>query len=792
MPTSAGSVFMDLRLNKNTFQSDVNSLGSFTKGVFTGMAQAAAAAFSVYALTKFISSSVDLASKLNEVQNVVDVTFGSSKEKINAFAKSAVSSFGLSEYAAKQYTGTMGAMLKSMGFTAPAAAGMSIEMAKLTGDMASFYNLSTDEAFAKIRAGISGEMEPLKQLGINLSVANLNAYALSKGLGATYDSMSQSNQSLLRYNYLLSITSDAQGDFARTSGGWANQTRVLKLNWESFMSTIGQGFIMLFTPIVQGINLIMPKLIQMGQTFANFISMVTGQKLNTTSVTSGLAAVSTGATEMATTAAKSAASAKRSLMGFDEINVLKKSSSSGSDGGAGLTPALTATTSAPSEAISQTQGEVTGFAKFLKENSVAILATLAAVGAGIATFFLLPSMGAFIAPLVAAIGWVQNFFLAVSNWGLLNTVLAGLNVTFGTLFSPIVLITAGVMAVTGAVAQLWMTNEGFKAAMIGAWNGIKDTFNKIWVTTLSPIFKSFVTMLNDIWVQGIQPLWTNFVGFVEQIGLLATDLWSFFKPIVDWFIVTFGPVIASVWGAVFNTISAVVVGVLNVFGNMMSFFGGMIENIRTIFSGLILFFTGVFSGDWSKAWDGIKTIFTGVWNSIKLTLSTIWNSILSIFSAGGKIFDGIVGAISDVFKTIVNSLISGINNVIAAPFNIINGLLNTVRSASILGVQPFKGMWSYNPLPVPQIPRFAGGAVIDSPTLGLMGEYPNAKRNPEIVSPQNIMYETFMAALASQDKGPTNDGNVTIQIILDGEILDEQIMNRQTMKLQRSNGRSAG
>ena len=350
MPTSAGSVFMDLRLNKNTFQSDVNSLGSFTKGVFTGMAQAAAAAFSVYALTKFISSSVDLASKLNEVQNVVDVTFGDSKEKINAFAKSAVSSFGLSEYAAKQYTGTMGAMLKSMGFTAPAAAGMSIEMAKLTGDMASFYNLSTDEAFAKIRAGISGEMEPLKQLGINLSVANLNAYALSKGLGATYDSMSQSNQSLLRYNYLLSITSDAQGDFARTSGGWANQVRVLKLNWESFMSTVGQGFIMLFTPIVQGINLIMPKLIQMGQAFSNFISMVTGQKLNTTSVTSGLADVSAGATEMAATAAKSAASAKRSLMGFDEINVLKKSSSSGSAGGASLTPALSTTTSSITEA----------------------------------------------------------------------------------------------------------------------------------------------------------------------------------------------------------------------------------------------------------------------------------------------------------------------------------------------------------------------------------------------------------------------------------------------------------
>ena len=163
---------MDLRLNKNTFQKDVSGLGAFTKGMFQGMAQAAVTAFSVYAIGKFIKSSVELSSKLAEVQNVVDVTFGQSVAKINDFAKSTSKSYGLSEYAAKKYTGVAGSMYKSMGFGAETASDMSIEMAKLAGDFASFYDLDADAAFEKIRSGISGETEPLKQLGVNLSVAD--------------------------------------------------------------------------------------------------------------------------------------------------------------------------------------------------------------------------------------------------------------------------------------------------------------------------------------------------------------------------------------------------------------------------------------------------------------------------------------------------------------------------------------------------------------------------------------------------------------------------------------------
>lgn len=114
--------------------------------------------------------------------------------------------------------------------------GMSKKLTELSADMASFYNLSNDMAFEKIRSGISGETEPLKQLGINMSVANLEAYALSQGIRTSFQNMDQASQTLLRYNYLLSVTGDAQGDFARTSNSWANQVKLMGEQWRIFQA----------------------------------------------------------------------------------------------------------------------------------------------------------------------------------------------------------------------------------------------------------------------------------------------------------------------------------------------------------------------------------------------------------------------------------------------------------------------------------------------------------------------------------------------------------------------------
>lgn len=191
-------------------------------------------------LLNFGKEAVDLASDLEEVQNVVDVTFGQNAGVIDEWAKKARENFGLTELQAKRFASTIGATLKSTGVSGQQVVQMSQDLAGLAADMASFYNLDFDEAFQKIRSGISGQTEPLKQLGIDMSVASLQAFALSQGIETAFDKLSASEQAMLRYQYLMQATSDAQGDFARTQDGLANSMRSLETSFDTIKSKIGE------------------------------------------------------------------------------------------------------------------------------------------------------------------------------------------------------------------------------------------------------------------------------------------------------------------------------------------------------------------------------------------------------------------------------------------------------------------------------------------------------------------------------------------------------------------------
>lgn len=225
-----------------------------TDSAFGKLAKTIGLAALAYKALDVIKTGIDYASDLAEVQNVVDVTFGSSAAAIDSWSKECINAYGLNEVSAKRYAGTMGAMLKSSGLAGDAIVGMSQDMVGLAGDMASFYNLDLETAFEKIRSGISGETEPLKQLGINMSVANLEAFALSQGIETAYNEMTQAEQVMLRYNYLMNATADAQGDFARTSDSWANQTRLLSENWTMFTGVLAEQLLPVLTSVVSGLN----------------------------------------------------------------------------------------------------------------------------------------------------------------------------------------------------------------------------------------------------------------------------------------------------------------------------------------------------------------------------------------------------------------------------------------------------------------------------------------------------------------------------------------------------------
>lgn len=319
----------------------VNSSLNKMSGIFNKIGKMVAGAFAITAVSKFTKECLDLGSDLQEVQNVVDVTFGSMSDKVNEFAQNAWKTVGLSETMAKQYMGNFGAMAKSMGFTVESAEKMAETLTNLSGDVASFYNIAQSEAYTKLKSVFTGETETLKELGVVMTQENLNQYALANGYGKTTEKMNQQEKVALRLAYVTETLSAANGDFARTSNSWANQVRLLSLQFQSFKASIGQGLIAVLTPVINIINKIMAKLVQMANTFNSVLSAI-GFNINSSSGGNTVAGIDASteavnnlgsATDGVGSSADKAKKKVEALMGIDEINKVNSSSDSYSGSG---------------------------------------------------------------------------------------------------------------------------------------------------------------------------------------------------------------------------------------------------------------------------------------------------------------------------------------------------------------------------------------------------------------------------------------------------------------------------
>ena len=298
-----GSVIIDTRMDTTGVQNGVsaikqsfNGLGSAVKkiGLLIG------GAFAVGKLVQFGKECVELGSDLAEVQNVVDVTFTTMSDKVNEFAKNAMTSAGLSETMAKRYVGTFGAMSKSFGFSEAQAYDMSTALTQLTGDVASFYNISQDLAYIKLKSVFTGETETLKDLGVVMTQSALDQYALANGYGKTTSAMTEQEKVALRFAFVQEQLSAASGDFIRTSDSWANQVRVMQLQLQSLKATVGQGLINIFTPVLKVINILLGKLATLANAFKSFTELITGKK--SSGQTSGSGAGLAGTDAIADTA----------------------------------------------------------------------------------------------------------------------------------------------------------------------------------------------------------------------------------------------------------------------------------------------------------------------------------------------------------------------------------------------------------------------------------------------------------------------------------------------------------
>ncbi len=785
--TTVGQIGLDLVVNRKKFDQQMNGIGKVAKKVGAALASA----FAVKKIVDFGKECVNLASDLEEVQNVVDVTFPSMTTQVDKFAKNAASAFGLSETMAKKYTGTFGAMAKAFGFSEQQAYDMSATLTGLAGDVASFYNLTQDEAYTKLKSVFTGETESLKELGVVMTQTALDSYALANGYGKTTSAMSEAEKVALRYAFVQDQLAAASGDFIRTSGSWANQVRILSLQFDNLKTSIGSGLIAALTPVLQMINTLLAKLQVLADAFKSFMTGIFGDAggMKSVSAAAGSAAASSGEIASNTSAAaESAKKASKYLAGFDEITKVSTDNASGSGGGGSAggigTMGSASGSGETTGAIDKARTKMDEFLGYLNGKFAPIFEqSLAKFQKPISdfkdlfkkAFEDLCSLGD---PLInyfdtSFIPFLQQFIITSSD--ILSGLLDSFNLVFGDLWNMIIfpfvekLTTVALPILTDVGTEvLALADEAFleiKSLFDQIWNdavsptlsriqkiwedlwtvvqefweewgepifnGIRDAINNtgdtlrnIWDTIVRPVFDTLMQVVDEVWNEHLRPLVKNFLDFCGTLIDGALRIYNkFILPLVNWFVSQFGPGISEAFSSLIRDA-----------GDFLSFIADTINGVINFFSGLVTFITQVFSGDWEGALGTIHDV-----------TSDVWNNILSLFSTGGEIFSGVVDGIASVFKAIVNTMLSGINKVIASPFNTINGLLNRIRSTSVLGFKPFSGLWSYNPLPVPQIPMLAHGGYVkpNTPQLAMIGDN---RHQGEVVAPEDKLLEMAIKA----------------------------------------------
>lgn len=611
---SVGQIGLDLVINQQQFNKQLGGIQNLAKK--TG--KMLAGAFAVKGLTSFAKDCIELGSNLTEVQNVVDVVFPTMNKKVNEFAQNAASTFGLSETMAKKFTGTFGAMANAFGFSEKESYKMSTALTGLAGDVASFYNISQDEAFTKLKSVFSGETETLKDLGIVMTQTALDQYALANGFGKTTSAMTEQEKVALRYAFVQQQLQNATGDFSRTSDQWANQIRILSLQFDSLKASIGQGLINLFLPIVKVINLVLGKLMTLANAFKSFTAMIMGKKTSGASASLDKTATSAGkvsnslnnatssanklnkSTKKVGDTAKKTAKKISGLMGFDQINKLTETK--GSSGSKSSAPS-SGTGSAGSGASGSTV-DMGSLPKGEDEKATKL-------GKGYdnlrkAIDKLRVAFSAFSKVAIGAFKWIwKNMLVPLGKW------------TMQKLAPKLIELLAAALNVLTAVCK----------ALQPLWQWAWDHLFKPLANFVGDAIIGFL----DLLVKGLNGLanWINkHQGAVQNIAIVIASFFGAFKLVS--FVTAVIPIMAKVATA-FGT-----------FRKVVTFLGGPLKAIISVFKNLPLIFS-LITGP-----VGIAVAVIGGLIAAGLLLWKNWDKIKK--SKFAKFLSGIVTSFKNLLK----------------------------------------------------------------------------------------------------------------------------------------------
>lgn len=342
-----GSIRIDTRVDTSGFNTGVSAVSRGFSAIISAASAvgiALSAAFVVDKIIEFGKEAVSLASDMQEVQNVVETAFGSMSYKCEEFAKTSIETLGMSKLAAKQFSSTYMAMGRGSGMALEEAADMALGATKRIGDIASFYNKSFEEVDTMLKSIWTGETESLKEIGVVMTQTNLQQFAYTQGINKKISAMTQAEQIQLRYAYVMEQTALAEGDFAKTSNSWANQTRILSERWKEFLSIVGSGLIEVLLPVVKFLNKVLEILILIAEGIGYVFSMITGKNPNDDTdklgqsiedLSSSAGSAAENENNLADGINSAAKAAKSALAQFDQLDVLQRDLGSFGGNGSG-------------------------------------------------------------------------------------------------------------------------------------------------------------------------------------------------------------------------------------------------------------------------------------------------------------------------------------------------------------------------------------------------------------------------------------------------------------------------
>lgn len=728
---------------------------------------------------KAIKDSIIAAMNSIESDSMFDTVFGGLANDVRQWSEELQNTLGLNGYALRENVATLFNMTRSMGLAANEAVNLSKEMTLLAEDMASFYNLSSSEAFNKIRAGLTGETEPLKQLGILVDEATIKQYAYANGIAVAGTELNNVQKVMARYGAIAQQAGTASGDLARTLNSPSNQARILKNNLNLLMIELGRAFMPIVQVVLPLLNSLVRGLTIAANTVARFMNALFGTKNNSdasntaqsiSDVNTSLAGTSEAYDNAGASAKKAAKEAKKFLAGFDEINTIKMADDTDSEGGSGggvsgggmdipdfdlsgQEGVLNEFTGRVEEFALKIRGKLAQIADFVREHKEIIVSIVGGLVAGIIAFFVASNWTTILATITSVIGWIQAIPTALG--------LAGLAMT-----SPAALIAGAIGLVTTAFLYLWQTSDSFKQALIEGWNALvsalKPYFDAIknalfligdiLTTFLKPIIKvlwDFILVVVDNIVKILMSFWTNCIApLIQFLGECLKkvieglqEIWAAWKPTFEKIM----EVVMWVWETclkpLINWIGTVFI---DAFKNIGDTIKPILDSLKTMFNGLIDFIVGVFTGNWRKAWQGVQNIFRGIFN--------------------------------------------GLVNIAKAPINLIIGAINTmIRGLNKIKLPDWVPGLGGKGISIPEIPKLAKGGIVDGATLAMVGE-----DGKEAVMPleRNTGWITQLANQLTDrlpNQGSTND--TPLEIVLQvGTTEFGRVVINSINKLQRQSG----